>query len=31
MEKEVDLETKLNDFRRLSLNEKKFILQKSYC
>ncbi|CAK87829.1 unnamed protein product (macronuclear) [Paramecium tetraurelia] len=26
-----DLETKLNDFRRQSQNEKKFILQKNYC
>ncbi|CAD8091555.1 unnamed protein product [Paramecium primaurelia] len=29
--KELDLETKLNDFRRQSQNEKKFILQKNFC
>ncbi|CAD8114512.1 unnamed protein product [Paramecium sonneborni] len=28
---DVDLETKLNDVRRQSQNEKKFILQKNFC
>ncbi|CAD8147077.1 unnamed protein product [Paramecium octaurelia] len=28
---DVDLETKLNDFRRQSMTEKKFILQKNFC
>ncbi|CAD8096816.1 unnamed protein product [Paramecium sonneborni] len=28
---DVDLETKLNDFRRQSQTEKKFILQKNFC